>query len=303
MNQFGTEKENHSLKRYFSTRSVTKNQRTRSFLGEGPLLYGLIAIFLFITFSPIVWIFSTSLKQNQEAMSFPPNLLPQDPTLENFVFVLTDPNLVRSLANSFIVSIGSTILSVTVSALGGYAFARFDFKGKSIIISIILGLFMIPVVINIVPLYIMLADLGLLNSLFALMLTFQILIIPLNILLLKSYFETIPKDLEEAALLDGCSRVGVLRRVTIPLSMPGFAIAAVLSFRFAWNEFILAVVLANHPDSTVFQVALYQFISLYRIDWGYLSAGITIAIIPVLVLMLSFQKNMVKGLTLGAIRG
>lgn len=303
MNQFGTEKENHSLKRYFSTRSVTKNQRTRSFLGDGPLLYGLIAIFLFITFSPIVWIFSTSLKQNQEAMSFPPNLLPQDPTLENFVFVLTDPNLVRSLANSFIVSIGSTILSVTVSALGGYAFARFDFKGKSIIISIILGLFMIPVVINIVPLYIMLADLGLLNSLFALMLTFQILIIPLNILLLKSYFETIPKDLEEAALLDGCSRVGVLRRVTIPLSMPGFAIAAVLSFRFAWNEFILAVVLANHPDSTVFQVALYQFISLYRIDWGYLSAGITIAIIPVLVLMLSFQKNMVKGLTLGAIRG
>jgi multiple sugar transport system permease protein len=303
MNQFGTEKENHSLKRYFSTRNVTKNQRTRSFLGEGPLLYGLIAIFLFITFSPIVWIFSTSLKQNQEAMSFPPNLLPQDPTLENFVFVLTDPNLVRSLANSFIVSIGSTILSVTVSALGGYAFARFDFKGKSIIISIILGLFMIPVVINIVPLYIMLADLGLLNSLFALMLTFQILIIPLNILLLKSYFETIPKDLEEAALLDGCSRVGVLRRVTIPLSMPGFAIAAVLSFRFAWNEFILAVVLANHPDSTVFQVALYQFISLYRIDWGYLSAGITIAIIPVLVLMLSFQKNMVKGLTLGAIRG
>jgi multiple sugar transport system permease protein len=303
MNQFGTEKENHSLKRFFSTRSVMKNQRTRSFLGEGPLLYGLIAIFLFITFSPIVWIFSTSLKQNQEAMSFPPNLLPQDPTLENFVFVLTDPNLVRSLANSFIVSIGSTILSVTVSALGGYAFARFDFKGKSIIISIILGLFMIPVVINIVPLYIMLADLGLLNSLFALMLTFQILIIPLNILLLKSYFETIPKDLEEAALLDGCSRVGVLRRVTIPLSMPGFAIAAVLSFRFAWNEFILAVVLANHPDSTVFQVALYQFISLYRIDWGYLSAGITIAIIPVLVLMLSFQKNMVKGLTLGAIRG
>jgi multiple sugar transport system permease protein len=304
MNQFGTEKENNSSTRRFSESETTKNFRRRvPFLGECIVLYGLIAIFLFITFSPIVWIFSTSLKQNQEAMSFPPNLLPQDPTLENFVFVLTDPDLVRSLSNSFIVSIGSTILSVTVSALGGYAFARFEFKGKSIIISVILGLFMIPVVINIVPLYIMLADIGLLNSLFALMLTFQILIIPLNILLLKSYFETIPKDLEEAALLDGCSRLGVLRRVTIPLSMPGFAIAAVLSFRFAWNEFILAVVLANHPDSTVFQVALYQFISLYRIDWGYLSAGITIAIIPVLVLMLSFQKNMVRGLTLGAIRG
>jgi multiple sugar transport system permease protein len=303
MKQDRSKNENQKFTRIFKSGDKTNHQRTSSSLGERLILYGLIAIFLFITFSPIVWIFSTSLKQNQEAMSFPPRLVPEDPTLENFIFVLTDPALVQSLSNSFIVSIGSTLLSVTVSALGGYAFARFEFKGKNMIISIILGLFMIPVVINIVPLYIMLAGLGLLNSLFALMLTFQILIIPLNILLLKSYFETIPKDLDESALLDGCSRLGVLRRITIPLSMPGFAIAAVLSFRFAWNEFILAVVLANHPDSTVFQVALYQFISLYRIDWGYLSAGITIAIIPVLVLMLSFQKNMVRGLTLGAIRG
>src|ERR671911_307792 len=272
MKQDKRKKANHKFTRYFRSSDKNDYEITRSGLGERLMLYGLIAIFLFITFAPIVWIFSTSLKQNQEAMSFPPRLIPEDPTLENFIFVLTDPTLVQSLSNSFIVSI-------------------------------ILGLFMIPVVINIVPLYIMLADLGLLNSLFALTLTFQILIIPLNILLLKSYFETIPKDLEESALLDGCSRLGVLRRITIPLSMPGFAIAAVLSFRFAWNEFILAVVLANHPDSTVFQVALYQFISLYRIDWGYLSAGITIAIIPVLVLMLSFQKNMVRGLTLGAIRG
>jgi multiple sugar transport system permease protein len=97
------------------------------------------------------------------------------------------------------------------------------------------------------------------------MLTFQILIIPLNVLLMKSYFETIPKELEEAALIDGCSRLGVLRRVTMPLSMPGFAIAAVLSFRFSWNEFIIPVVLPNRSDSMVFQVALYQFISLYRI--------------------------------------
>ena len=208
----------------------------------------------------------------------------------------------RSLINSFAVSIGSTTLSVAVSALGGYAFARFEFRGKNLIMSIILGLFMIPVVINIVPLYIMLANFGMLNSSPALILTFQILIIPLNILLLKNYFETIPKDLEEAALIDGCSRLGVLRRITIPLSMPGFAIAAVLSFRFSWNEFILPVVLANRPDSMVFQVALYQFISLYRIEWGYLTAGITLAIIPVLVLMLAFQKQMIRGLTLGAIR-
>jgi multiple sugar transport system permease protein len=272
------------------------------FFAERALIYALIAIFLFVTLSPLLWVLSTSFKRNDEAISFPPKFLPKNLTFDNYIFVLTDPNLVRSLINSFAVSIGSTALSVAVSALGGYAFARFEFRGKNLIMGIILGLFMIPVVINIVPLYIMLANFGMLNSSAALILTFQILIIPLNILLLKNYFETIPKDLEEAALIDGCSRLGVLRRITIPLSMPGFAIAAVLSFRFSWNEFILPVVLANRPDSMVFQVALYQFISLYRIEWGYLTAGITLAIIPVLVLMLAFQKQMIRGLTLGAIR-
>lgn len=273
------------------------------FLFERNLIYSVIAVYLFITVAPLVWVLSTSFKPNQEAISFPPKFFPNHPTLENYLFVLTDPKLVLSLINSLIVSVGSTALSVTVSALGGYAFARYDFKGKNLIMSIILALFMIPVVINIIPLYIMLANVGLLNSLLALMLTFQILIIPLNIFLLKNYFESLPKELEEAALMDGCSKLGALIRVTIPMSLPGFIIAAILAFRFSWNEFVLPVVLSNKPDSMIFQVALYQFISLYRIDWGYLTAGINIAIIPVVVLMLIFQKKMIRGLTLGAVRG
>jgi len=273
------------------------------FFTKRTLIYAIIAIFLFLTLFPLVWVFSTSFKPNQEAIDFPPRFLPRNATFSNYFFVLTDPGLVRSLINSFVVSLGSTALSVVVSALGGYAFARFEFRGKNLIMSIILGLFMIPVVINIVPLYTMLSNVGMLNSPISLILTFQILIIPLNILLLKNYFETIPRELEEAALIDGCSRLGVLKRIIIPLSMPGFAIAAVLSFRFSWNEFVLPIVLTNRPDSAVFQVALYQFISINRIEWGYLTAGITIAIIPVLVLMLSFQKQMIKGLTVGAIRG
>lgn len=281
----------------------TTTAKNTIFFTERTLIYSIIAIFIFITLFPLVWVFSTSFKPNEEAIDFPPRFLPQNATISNYVFVLTDPGLVRSLINSFVVSLGSTALSVVVSALGGYAFARFEFRGKNLIMSVILGLFMIPVVINIVPLYTMLSNIGMLNSPIALILTFQILIIPLNILLLKNYFETIPRELEEAALIDGCSRLGVLKRVIIPLSMPGFAIAAVLSFRFSWNEFVLPIVLTNRPDSVVFQVALYQFISINRIEWGYLTAGITIAIIPVLVLMLSFQKQMIKGLTMGAIRG
>jgi multiple sugar transport system permease protein len=270
---------------------------------EKSLIYSVIAVYLFITVAPLMWVLSTSFKPNQEAISFPPKFLPDHPTLENYFFVLTDPKLVLSLINSLIVSVGSTALSVTVSALGGYAFARYDFKGKNLLMSTILGLFMIPVVINIIPLYIMLDNVSLLNSLVALVLTFQILIIPLYIFLLNNYFESLPKELEEAALIDGCSKLGALIRVTIPMSLPGFLIAAILSFRFSWNEFVLPVVLSNKPDSMIFQVALYQFISLYRIDWGYLTAGINIAIIPVVILMLIFQRKMIRGLTLGAIRG
>ena len=164
---------------------------------EKSLIYSVIAVYLFITVAPLVWVLSTSFKPNQEAISFPPKFLPDHPTLENYFFVLTDSKLVLSLINSLIVSVGSTALSVTVSALGGYAFARYDFKGKNLLMSTILALFMIPVVINIIPLYIMLANVGLLNSLVALVLTFQILIIPLNIFLLKNYFESLPKELEE----------------------------------------------------------------------------------------------------------
>ncbi|HSF50548.1 MAG TPA: carbohydrate ABC transporter permease [Nitrososphaeraceae archaeon] len=267
------------------------------------LIYSIIFIYIFITLVPLIWVFSTSLKSNDVAVSLPPKILPSDPTIENYIFVITEPRLLHSLINSLLVSLGSTGLSVLISALGGYAFARFKFRGKNILLSIVLGLFMIPVIINIIPLYLMLSQVGLLNSIFTLMITFQILIIPLNIFLLKNYFETIPQELEEAALVDGCSRFGILRRIIIPLSTPGLAIASVLAFRFSWNEFLLPIVLSNRPDSLVFQVALYQFISIYRIEWGYLTAGINIALIPIMVLMLLFQKQLIQGLTVGSLKG
>ena len=272
-------------------------------LMERTLIYAVIAIYLFITLAPLMWVLSTSFKPNEEAINFPPKFLPDRPTLGNYLFVLTDSKLVLSLFNSLMVSLASTGLSVAVCALGGYAFARFEFKGKSLLMTLILGLFMIPLVINIIPLYIMLANVGLLNSLVGLVLTFQIIIIPLNIFLLKNYFETIPKELEEAALIDGCSKIRAFWHIIVPISLPGFVIAAILSFRFSWNEFVLPIVLSNKPDVMVFQVALYQFISLYRIDWGFLTAGINIALIPIVVLMLLFQKRMIKGMTLGAVRG
>jgi len=282
---------------------INSGNKSKLVLTDKWLIYSIIFIYIFITLVPLIWVFSTSLKSNDVAVSLPPKILPSDPTIENYIFVITEPRLLHSLINSLLVSLGSTGLSVLISALGGYAFARFKFRGKNILLSIVLGLFMIPVIINIIPLYLMLSQVGLLNSIFTLMITFQILIIPLNIFLLKNYFETIPQELEEAALIDGCSRFGILRRIIIPLSTPALAIASVLAFRFSWNEFLLPIVLSNRPDSLVFQVALYQFISIYRIEWGYLTAGINIALIPIVVLMLLFQKQLIQGLTVGSLKG
>ena len=212
---------------------------------EKTLIYFVIATYLFITLAPLLWVLSTSFKPNQEAISFPPKFLPDSPTFDNYLFVLTDPKLVTSLINSLAVSLGSTGLSVVVSALGGYAFARFDFKGKNLLISTILGLFMIPVVINIIPLYILLSNLGLLNSLLALVLTFQILIIPLNIFLLKNYFETIPKELEEAALVSGATIRQNLMRIVLPLVAPMAGGIFLWVFVHSLREFSIAVMMKS----------------------------------------------------------
>ena len=178
--------------------SILSNSRIEKI--EKSFIYIAIFIFIGLTLFPLIWVFTTSLKPNDETMSFPPKLIPEHVTFENYVFVFTNSTIVKSLYNSLIVSFGSMILNVTICALAGYALARFEFKAKRILFSLILGLFMIPVVINIIPLYSILANLGLLNSLVSLILTFQILIIPLNVILLKNYFETIPKELEESAL-------------------------------------------------------------------------------------------------------
>ena len=153
---------------------------------EKYVIYIAIFIFIGLTLFPLIWIFTTSLKPNDESMSFPPKLIPERVTFENYAFVFTNSTIVTSVYNSLIVSFGSMILNVTICALAGYALSRFEFKAKRLLFSLILGLFMIPIVINIIPLYSILANLGLLNSLISLILTFQILIIPLNFLMLPA---------------------------------------------------------------------------------------------------------------------
>jgi ABC-type glycerol-3-phosphate transport system permease component len=265
--------------------------------------YAVLVVYALFTLAPMVWVLSTSFKPSEQAMSFPPRIIPRSFSLENYRFVFQDPYLVRSLANGFLAAAPSTILCVTVSALAGFAFARYEFRGKGLILATMMAIFMIPVVMNTIPLYVMFHRLKLLDTFIALILSYQILIIPLNIFLLKNHFETIPVELEEAAMVDGCSRVQALWRVTLPCAWPALAVSAIFSFRFSWNELVFPLTFANKPSMNVFQVALYKFMGLYRVDWGALTACIIIGMIPILLMFVFFQRQMIAGFTAGAIKG
>lgn len=262
--------------------------------------YVALSLYSLFALTPLVWVFMTSLKPNHDAMSFPPQLIPRRATLENYAFILTDPGLVRSLVNSLVVVLTSAVLAVGVSGLAGYSFSRYTFPGKQLLSSLLLALFMIPIVMQVVPLYLMYQRLGLLDTLGGLVVAYQVLILPVNIFLLRHHFDTIPRELEEAACLDGATWVQVLTRITLPLAWPGLAAAAIIAFRFGWNEFVLPLTLTSSPEKMVFQVAIYRFLGLYRVDWGYLTAGITVGMVPVVSLLMFFQRQLTGGLTVGA---
>ncbi|MFQ5614674.1 MAG: carbohydrate ABC transporter permease, partial [Anaerolineae bacterium] len=204
-------------------------------LGRMLLLYLFLGGYAAIVLVPFLVVLSASLHP-----AGLPRLLPNVITFKHYARLLGDPKLLRALTNSLIVGGGSTVLSVLISALAGYAFSRFEFSGKRILMGVVLGIFMIPVSVNIIPLYSMLQELGWLNTYQGLIIPYQALILPLNVWLLKNFFDTIPQDLEEAAMVDGATRWTAFWRVTLPLTWPGVAVASIFAFRFSWNDFIFA---------------------------------------------------------------
>lgn len=231
-----------------------------------------------------------------------PSLLPKALTAENYGKILGNPQMLRGLINSVIVSAGSVLVNLLVSTLAGYAFSRYRFPGREALMAFILGVFLIPVIVNIIPLYIMLQRLGWLNTYQGLIIPYQALILPLNLWLLKNFFDTIPQELEEAAMVDGASRLQAFWRVTLPLSWPGLAVASMFAFRFSWNEFVFAATFTQTQSMKTYQAALYTFLGIGRTDWGALTAGVVVGMIPVVVLFLIFQRRFIEGLTLGALK-
>lgn len=267
------------------------------------ILFIILVLYAVYTLAPITWVFLTSLKTPEEASKFPPSIIPGRVTFENYEYIIKNSELRRSFMNSIIVSLAATTLCVAISALAAFSLSRYEFKAKRALTALIMGIFMIPITMNIVPLYLIFQRLGLLDTYACLILAYQVLVIPLNIFILKNHFDTIPKSLEEAAVLDGCTTMQRLTKIILPLSLPGLGVSFIFTFRFAWNEFVLPLVLISTPEKQVFQVAIYRFLGLYRIDWAHLTASVVVGMMPIVVIILFFQKQLIKGLQSGAIKG
>jgi multiple sugar transport system permease protein len=258
-----------------------------------------VAVCLF----PFWWMVLSSFKTLRELYTIPPIWWPEAPTWGNYYKVIFESNIPRYFLNSLIISVGSTGLALFLAIFASYGFARFDFRGKPFLQAFVLIGQLLPTAAIIVPLFITLRVLGLVNTYWGLILVYMIITLPLSVWMLTSYFRAIPKELDEAAIIDGASRLGVLFRITLPLSVPGIVAVVVYSFVTTWNEFIFALCFATDSSVKTLPIGLAEFSTEFNTDWGAVMAASVVMTLPIALLFLSMQRLFVGGLTAGATKG
>jgi multiple sugar transport system permease protein/raffinose/stachyose/melibiose transport system permease protein len=270
----------------------------------GATVIAIAAIVLVIVcLFPFAWMALSSIKKLAELFTVPPHWLPDDPTLANYGTVFFHSNIPRYFLNSCVISIGATLVALALAIFAAYGFARFEFRGKLALQSFVLVGQLLPTAAIIVPLFITLRWMHLLNTYWGLILVYTIITLPLSVWMLTSYMRGIPTELEEAAVIDGASRLGVLFRVTLPLAVPGVVAVAVFSFVTCWNEYIFALVFAQDQTVKTLPIGLTEFSTEFNTDWGGVMAASMVMTVPVVLLFLAFQKLFVGGLTAGATKG
>lgn len=273
------------------------------FLSGKPLRLVIAAILVVNGLFPAIWILLTSFKTEAELTRVPITWLPADPTLDNYRQAFSDQPLLMFLFNSFFVATVSTVLTLLISALAGYALARLNLRHRDLILAAIIAVSTFPLVTLLVPLFEIMRALGLLNSYPALILPYIVLSLPVCTLILVSFFEGIPRDLENSAMIDGCTRIGALFRVVVPLSAPGVFTAGILAFVNAWDEFLLALSFNSNPMLRTLPVGIMLYQGEFAFPWPVISAALVVGIVPVAVLIVIFQERVVSGLTTGGIKG
>ena len=250
-----------------------------------------------------MWGILTSLKLPTQVVAYPPDLLPHPPTLGNFAAVWTDSNFPVFFRNSVTVTVASVILSLLLAVHAAYGLARCDFRGKTLLMLGILATSMIPGIAILVPLYNLSVHVSLYNTLSGMVIVYTAWNVPLIVWLLKGFFEKVPRELEEAALIDGCGRYKVFYLIVLPLARPGMLAASIMAMMSVWNDFLIGFTLAVSEQKRLVPFGLYTYISNVGIDWGQLMAATVFALLPVLFAFLLMQKWLVQGLMAGAVKG
>lgn len=265
------------------------------------IIFLLIAAVIFgvILFPPVV-LFLTSIKTELDALSFPPKWIFK-PTLENYTTIFKFSPFTRYLLNSFIVASLNTGVVLVLGSFAAYSLARFRFKGADDIAFWILSVRMMPPVAAIIPIYIIMRNLRLLDTPWSLVITYLTFNLPFAVWMMRSFFREIPREIEESALVDGCSIFRSFRSIALPLVAPGLAATGILTFIFSWNEFLFALILTGSKAVTL-PVGITGYMKETGINWGYMTAGGALALVPVILFTILAQKHLVKGLTMGAIK-
>lgn len=264
----------------------------------------LLAVFLLLVLLPIYWMAITSLKSNQEIVNAQElTYYPHTATFENYRQLFSMYNYGQMLKNSLIVSLSTAFCITLLSILGGYGLARYSFRGKDAMLLFFLVTQMIPGILVIIPLYMIFAEAGLINTRFSLFIYYLVVNLPFCVIMMRSFFERIPYTLEEAAYVDGCTRRQSLFRIVLPVMFPGIVAVAVFAFIGAWNELIAGTIFISTSDRWTIPVGLKSLIGKYDVKWGVLMAGGMLALLPTAILFAAMQRFVVEGLTAGAVKG
>jgi multiple sugar transport system permease protein len=266
-------------------------------------LYGAVACYVAFALLPIFWTLKISVTPQDLLYSEGIRLWPSRMTLDNYASVLKASDFPRYFLNSIIVSVSTAVIVTAVASFAGYALSRFRFRGKAVVSLILLLTQTFPLVMVIPPIYRIMGALGLTDNLYGLIIIYTAFNIAFATFLMQSFFDGVPKDLEEAAMIDGCTRFMALRRVILPLTLPGMGATVAFVFTAAWSELLFALMLINSESQKTFSVGLLTFIGKFAVDWGQMMAASVLALIPVCLFFLFLQRYLVTGLTAGAVKG
>ncbi|NEE00820.1 carbohydrate ABC transporter permease [Phytoactinopolyspora halotolerans] len=261
-----------------------------------------LGLWLVFTLFPLYWIAVTSFKAPGSINRFPLEYWPGEPSLENYRGLFSHSNFGVFLGNSALVALVAGATATLIALFSAYVLARFEFRSKGAVMIAFLLTQMIPAFIALGPLYTMMSDLGMVDNKFGLILVYIAISIPFSTVMLRGFFENVPDALEEAAMIDGCSRLGALFRVLAPVMAPGIVAAFIFNFVNSWNELFLSVVLMHSEENRTIPAALNAFISTFNIDWGSMSAAAVLTILPTMVLFAMASRWIVQGLTAGAVK-